>query len=147
MVVAMSKIVEEVEVGCLEGFPSAKKLKLEEKVSEEGHGHLSTVLSPYSSSSTNPQLQAPSPGPCSIASRLLGIEATMCGELKALEFGPPITHIYNPLHYAAKTHSDYVNRYGNSVKKILFVGMNPGPFGMAQNGVRARRYFSSTLDV
>ena len=67
---------------------------------------------------------------------LLEIERTMSKALSELHFGGPVTHVYNPLDYASSTHSDYVNRYGNSVKKILFVGMNPGPFGMAQNGVR-----------
>lgn len=29
----------------------------------------------------------------------------------------------------------YVNQYGNSRKDILLVGMNPGPWGMAQTGI------------
>ena len=74
-------------------------------------------------------------GESSIAEQLLGIERDMCRQLEAVDIGPPVTHIYNPLDYAAQTHSDFVQNYGNSTKKILFVGMNPGPFGMAQNGV------------
>ena len=72
-----------------------------------------------------------------IAQQVLLIEGGMCAKLGAMEFGAPITHIYNPLHYASQTHSHFVSCYGNSTKKILFVGMNPGPFGMAQNGVNS----------
>ena len=71
----------------------------------------------------------------SISDQLLAIEHRMCEELNHLNFSPPVTHIYNPLDYAAETHRCYVHRYGNSKKRVLFLGMNPGPFGMAQNGV------------
>ena len=71
----------------------------------------------------------------SISDQLLSIEHHMCEELNRLNFSPPVTHIYNPLDYAAETHQSYVHRYGNSKKRVLFLGMNPGPFGMAQNGV------------
>ena len=75
------------------------------------------------------------------ADQLLDIEHRMCEELNTIQFGSPVTHIYNPLHYAAETHQCYVRRYGNSKKRVVFLGMNPGPFGMAQNGV------SSTQDL
>jgi len=52
-----------------------------------------------------------------------------------LHFSPPVTHVYNPLEYAARSHSLYLRRYGNGSKRVLFLGMNPGPFGMAQTGV------------
>ena len=71
----------------------------------------------------------------SISDQLLSIERRMCEELDRLKFSLPVTHIYNPLDYAAETHQSYVHRYGNSKKRVLFLGMNPGPFGMAQNGV------------
>lgn len=71
-----------------------------------------------------------------ISKQLLDIEGRMCKELEGIDFGGSITHIYNPLDYASDTHSHYVGCYGNSVKRIMFLGMNPGPFGMAQNGVR-----------
>jgi single-strand selective monofunctional uracil DNA glycosylase len=53
----------------------------------------------------------------------------------ALRFGPPVTHVYNPLRYAAAAHREYLRRYGAGKKRVLFLGMNPGPFGMAQTGV------------
>ena len=53
----------------------------------------------------------------------------------ALSFAAPVTHVYNPLTYAAAAHREYVRRYAGQKKKLLFLGMNPGPFGMAQTGV------------
>ncbi len=52
-----------------------------------------------------------------------------------LKFSEEITHIYNPLEYAWKAHSLYLEKYACTSKKIIFVGMNPGPWGMAQTGV------------
>ncbi len=52
-----------------------------------------------------------------------------------LQFGAPTTHIYNPLNYAWKGHQSYVQKHAQTKKKVVFMGMNPGPFGMAQNGV------------
>lgn len=52
-----------------------------------------------------------------------------------LRFGPPVTHVYKPLDYAWRAHALYLRRYGNGPKRVLFLGMNPGPFGMAQTGV------------
>ena len=53
----------------------------------------------------------------------------------ALSFGPPVTHVYNPLDYAGAAHREYLRKYGASKKRVVFLGMNPGPFGMAQTGV------------
>src|SRR2546421_865433 len=52
-----------------------------------------------------------------------------------LTFDAPVTHVYNPLRYAWRAHEIYLQRYGNNPKRVLFLGMNPGPFGMAQTGV------------
>jgi single-strand selective monofunctional uracil DNA glycosylase len=56
-------------------------------------------------------------------------------ELGELEFGPPISHVYNPMAYARVPYDLYVARYGGPPKEILLVGMNPGPWGMAQTGI------------
>ena len=55
--------------------------------------------------------------------------------LEGLKFSDPVTHVYNPLDYAAETVFQYLEKYGRGTKKVLFLGMNPGPFGMAQTGV------------
>jgi single-strand selective monofunctional uracil DNA glycosylase len=56
-------------------------------------------------------------------------------EVEALEFAPPVTHVYNPLRYAAAPHREYLRRYAATPKRVLYLGMNPGPWGMAQTGV------------
>ncbi len=52
-----------------------------------------------------------------------------------LRFGLPVTHVYNPLDYAWEPHRRYLERYGRGRRPVLLVGMNPGPWGMAQTGV------------
>lgn len=55
--------------------------------------------------------------------------------LRGLAFPDPVSHTYNPLEYAWESHCQYLERFGRSPKKVLFLGMNPGPYGMAQTGV------------
>ncbi|MCL2021792.1 MAG: single-stranded DNA-binding protein [Betaproteobacteria bacterium] len=55
--------------------------------------------------------------------------------VEAMRFAPPVTHVYNPLTYAWAIHERYIRRYGEGKKRVVFLGMNPGPFGMAQIGV------------
>ncbi|MCC5841546.1 MAG: single-stranded DNA-binding protein [Opitutales bacterium] len=52
-----------------------------------------------------------------------------------LAFGEPVVTVYNPLRYAWAPHSIYLDRFGRGRKRIVFLGMNPGPWGMAQTGV------------
>jgi len=59
----------------------------------------------------------------------------LCRELAGLRFGVPVSHVYNPLEYARKPYSAYLRRFANDSKRAIFLGMNPGPFGMAQTGV------------
>ena len=56
-------------------------------------------------------------------------------EVAGLRFAPPVTHVYNPLEYAWRSHREYLERYGGLGAKVILVGMNPGPWGMAQTGV------------
>lgn len=55
--------------------------------------------------------------------------------LAGLRFEEPVTHVYRPLEYAWEAHAEYLTRYGSGRKRVVFLGMNPGPFGMAQTGV------------
>lgn len=57
------------------------------------------------------------------------------GNLKNKSGNQKVTHVYNPLEYAEELHNQFVRRFCNSPKKILFLGMNPGPWGMCQTGV------------
>lgn len=56
-------------------------------------------------------------------------------DLEGLRFGPPVTHVYNPLVYAGACWNTYCERYGTAPREVLLLGMNPGPFGMSQSGV------------
>jgi single-strand selective monofunctional uracil DNA glycosylase len=55
--------------------------------------------------------------------------------VEGLGFGPPVTHVYHPLAYAWEPHRRYLERHARPGIEALLVGMNPGPFGMAQTGV------------
>lgn len=56
-------------------------------------------------------------------------------EIAPLRFRAPVTHVYNPLEYARRPHRQYLLRYGQGEGRTIFLGMNPGPWGMAQTGV------------
>jgi hypothetical protein len=73
----------------------------------------------------------------STVNTLLLLEQKQCQELLLIDYSSSnVTHVYNPLEYAVEPHSNFVSQYGTGPKKVLFLGMNPGPFGMAQTGVR-----------
>ncbi len=55
--------------------------------------------------------------------------------MNALRFDSPVAYTYNPLEYAWEGHEAYIRRFGAGRKDVLYLGMNPGPFGMAQTGV------------
>jgi len=59
----------------------------------------------------------------------------MSRALAKLEFPAPVAHVYDPLTYAWAPYEAYVTRYGAGHKRVVLLGMNPGPFGMAQTGV------------
>ena len=57
-------------------------------------------------------------------------------EVDRLTFGPPVAHVYDPLAYAWEPHAEYLSRFGSGPPgRVVFVGMNPGPYGMTQTGV------------
>jgi single-strand selective monofunctional uracil DNA glycosylase len=66
---------------------------------------------------------------------LIDITEDLSNEVDRLHFAPPVAHVYNPLDYAWKAHTQYLERYGSAPKEFLLLGMNPGPWGMAQTGV------------
>jgi single-strand selective monofunctional uracil DNA glycosylase len=63
------------------------------------------------------------------------IARTLSKAVDRLHFGEPVTHVYNPLDYASEAHTAYLSRYCLPQAKIILLGMNPGPWGMAQTGV------------
>ncbi len=56
-------------------------------------------------------------------------------DLARLRFSPPVTHVYNPLDYARQPYDRYLRKFARRPKRVILVGMNPGPWGMAQTGV------------
>jgi single-strand selective monofunctional uracil DNA glycosylase len=67
-------------------------------------------------------------------SDLQGITRNLAREIDKLTFRTP-SHVYNPLDYAWTAHREYLRRYGVKRGRVLLLGMNPGPWGMAQTGV------------
>ena len=65
------------------------------------------------------------------------IEASrdLCAAARKLTFGDPVTHVYNPLDYAWNGWSAYLQRFATDRRRTVLIGMNPGPWGMAQTGV------------
>jgi single-strand selective monofunctional uracil DNA glycosylase len=59
----------------------------------------------------------------------------LCAAVERTEFRAPIAYAYNPLDYAWPAHEAYLMKFANSRKRAVFLGMNPGPFGMVQTGV------------
>lgn len=63
------------------------------------------------------------------------ISRRLARDVAGLTFDPPTACIYNPLEYARRPHEAYVSRYAKQGVTAILVGMNPGPWGMAQTGV------------
>jgi len=60
---------------------------------------------------------------------------TLRNAVGRMRFRPPVAYVYNPLDYAWSAHEIFLRKFGDGAKRVLFLGMNPGPFGMAQTGV------------
>uniref|UniRef100_A0A3B4BDN3 Uracil-DNA glycosylase-like domain-containing protein n=1 Tax=Periophthalmus magnuspinnatus TaxID=409849 RepID=A0A3B4BDN3_9GOBI len=71
----------------------------------------------------------------SVSARFLQVELELNLHLRGLTFTEPVRFIYNPLEYAWTPHRCFVETYCRPGQSVLFLGMNPGPFGMAQTGV------------
>jgi single-strand selective monofunctional uracil DNA glycosylase len=71
----------------------------------------------------------------SAQAQLIAITRKLSSAVGRLSFGDPTRYVYNPLVYARAPHEEYLRRYGSGSGRTLLVGMNPGPFGMAQTGI------------
>lgn len=65
----------------------------------------------------------------------IDIARDLKSEASRLTFSAPVAWVYNPLDYAWRAHRQYLERYGSGRRKVLMIGMNPGPWGMVQTGV------------
>lgn len=70
-----------------------------------------------------------------ISERMTTAAAELRNAVDQLQFDSPVAYVYNPLDYAWKAHCSYLKKYAATKKKVVMMGMNPGPFGMAQTGV------------
>src|SRR5262249_12056473 len=70
-----------------------------------------------------------------IGGQLIAAARKLARTAGRLRFEAPVAHVYNPLDYAWAGHELYVRRFGAARKRVLFLGMNPGPHGMIQTGV------------
>jgi single-strand selective monofunctional uracil DNA glycosylase len=70
-----------------------------------------------------------------IAQQLKSIYRDLSHGVDGLSFDPPTAYVYNPLEYARNPAEQYLEKSGSNHKEALFLGMNPGPWGMAQTGV------------
>lgn len=74
-----------------------------------------------------------------VSSELLNVASSLNSNINNLKFSNPIKYIYNPTVYAYDPFKKYIEKYGSTEKHILFIGMNPGPFGMSQTGVSVNK--------
>ena len=68
------------------------------------------------------------------ACQILDAAATLRDAVDEMTF-PSAAYVLNPLRYAWECHRAYVRHYAGGGKRAVLVGMNPGPWGMAQTGV------------
>ncbi len=68
--------------------------------------------------------------------RLIHITDELARAVDSLSFQDPVAYVYNPLVYARAPHRLYLEKYAvGPPGRTLLLGMNPGPWGMAQTGV------------
>lgn len=70
-----------------------------------------------------------------ITRKLLEEGALLRDACGGLEFGSPVWTVYNSLGYAWTGYKAYLETFATGPRKVVFLGMNPGPWGMAQTGV------------
>src|SRR5271157_3117785 len=69
------------------------------------------------------------------ARELIAAARELACQVDRLAFAAPVNLVYNPLTYAWPAHEEYLRRFGQGTKRVVFLGMNPGPFGMVQTGI------------
>ncbi|QDT03587.1 Uracil DNA glycosylase superfamily protein [Rubripirellula lacrimiformis] len=70
-----------------------------------------------------------------VRKKLIAAARRLSKDVDALSFADPVSHVYNPLDYAWKSHQAYLSKINDQGVRIVLLGMNPGPWGMAQTGV------------
>lgn len=70
-----------------------------------------------------------------VAQTILAADDRLVAALAPLRFAVPVHLTYQPLVYARAVRAAYLERFARVGIKVLFIGMNPGPFGMTQTGI------------
>lgn len=70
-----------------------------------------------------------------LAEHYFRLENDLLSKLNELNYGPKIAYTYSPLQYASELHKVFLAKFLTTNKKVLFLGINPGPWGMCQTGV------------
>ncbi|MBU8913482.1 MAG: single-stranded DNA-binding protein, partial [Spirochaetales bacterium] len=72
------------------------------------------------------------------AETLIALSRQLSDAIATLRFSaaPPghVTHVYNPLDYARNGWEAYLQLAADAPRTVVLLGMNPGPWGMAQTG-------------
>ncbi|XP_041764531.1 single-strand selective monofunctional uracil DNA glycosylase [Anopheles merus] len=76
-----------------------------------------------------------SAGPLPYWQQVYQIERELSAALRQVALPWDVAACYDPIEYAAEIHCAYLQRFLDGPKPILFIGMNPGPWGMCQTGV------------
>jgi len=72
----------------------------------------------------------------SLSEKILSIEVELAKYLTNLNYTrSPVRYISNPIDHAHQPHKMFLEKYLDGEKSVLFLGMNPGPWGMCQTGV------------
>ena len=85
--------------------------------------------------SNSAQMMTAAPPPLDLAEQLMAIEEKLADDLMKLTYEFPVEYVYNPIKHAKELHYNFLKKYyTEGPKPILFLGMNPGPWGMVQTG-------------
>lgn len=79
--------------------------------------------------------KAAAPRSATVVRKVIAAAENLREQVDNLQFEPTVAWVYNPLRYAWAPHRQYIERFAKASCQVLFLGMNPGPWGMAQTGV------------
>ncbi len=75
------------------------------------------------------------PAASATSKKVIGLAKTLSKAVEQIDFSGAVPWVYNPLNYAWSAHEEYLKKYARKSCRFLMLGMNPGPWGMAQCGV------------
>lgn len=93
------------------------------------------AASSRNSSKTSDKMNRESDAIVEIWEQVFNVELLLNSRLAKFEIPAGIKYIYNPIEYAQDIHREYLRKYANGPKRLIIIGMNPGPHGMGQTGV------------